>query len=223
MRAGANEEEYEMAAAWENFEQMKEDGTIVTVKVEESVKAGVVTHLDGVRAFIPASQLSTRHVDNLDDYVGKEIDVKVITAEEDGNRLVLSGRAVERERQKEARQKKMESIKVGAVLDGKVETIKPYGAFIDLGDGVSGLVHISQISQKRVESVEAVLKEGQDVKVKVIGIKDGKISLSMKALEAGASDRGNYRDDTPDYRQFVQRDKVTTNLGDLLKNIKLDN
>ena len=107
-------------------------------------------------------------------------------------------------------------------MDGKVESIQSYGAFIDLGDGLSGLVHISQISNKRVKSVEDVLKAGQDVKVKVIRIKDGKLSLSMKALEEGAEDASSERHDrTPDFK-LPKAENISTNLGSLLKNIKLD-
>ena len=108
---------------------------------------------------------------------------------------------------------------VGTVLEGKVETIKPYGAFVDLGNGISGLVHISQMSTKRVATPEEVCKEGDTVKVKITRVKDGKVSLSMKALEEAPAPA---EDDIPDISKFVTKEKATTNLGDLLKNIKLD-
>jgi small subunit ribosomal protein S1 len=105
-------------------------------------------------------------------------------------------------------------------MDGKVESIQSYGAFIDLGDGLSGLVHISQISGKRVKSVEDVLKVGQEVKVKVIRIKDGKLSLSMKALEENTEDDSSYerRDDF----KLPKAENISTNLGSLLKGLKLN-
>jgi small subunit ribosomal protein S1 len=102
------------------------------------------------------------------------------------------------------------------VTDGKVETIKPYGAFVSLGDGLSGLVHVSQISQKRIKTPADVLKEGDTVKVKVIAKKDGKISLSMKVFEeAPAEDTREERVEIP------KSEKLTTSLGDLFAKLKL--
>ena len=196
-----------------------ENKTVFTVPIDESVKAGVVTSLKGVRAFIPASQLSTSYVEDVNEWIGKEIDVVIITADREKQRLVLSGREAAKIKRDQARKEKIESLKVGTVLEGKVETIKPYGAFVDLGDGISGLVHISQMSTKRVATPEEVCKEGDVVKVKITRVKDGKVSLSMKALEEAPAPA---QDDIPDISKFVSREKATTSLGDLLKNIKLD-
>ena len=110
---------------------------------------------------------------------------------------------------------------VGSVLDGKVESLQPYGAFIDLGDGLSGLVHVSQISRARVKSPDAVLSVGQDVKVKVIAVKDGKLSLSMKALEAGAPEEEREETSFPKDYKLPKAEELGTSLGSLLKNIKL--
>lgn len=206
-------------AKWDAFEEMMENKTVFTVPIDESVKAGVVTSFKGVRAFIPASQLSTSYVEDVNEWIGKEIDVVIITADRDKQRLVLSGREAAKIKRDQARKDKIESLKVGTVLEGKVETIKPYGAFVDLGDGISGLVHISQMSVKRVATPEEVCKEGDVVKVKITRVKDGKVSLSMKALEEAPAPA---QDDIPDISKFVSREKATTSLGDLLKNIKLD-
>ena len=108
------------------------------------------------------------------------------------------------------------------MLDGKVESLKDYGAFIDLG-GATGLLHVSQISRKRVKTPADVLKEGQEVKVKIIKIGDGKISLSMRALEEPDdhfSGRNNTLEETGGFK-YEEKTRATTNLGDLLKNIKL--
>ena len=86
-----------------------------------------------------------------------------------------------KEKEKKAMQEKIANVKIGSVMKATVESLQNYGAFIRLEDGLSGLVHVSQISQKRVKAPKDVLKEGEEVKVKIIGIKDGKISLSMKA------------------------------------------
>ena len=118
--------------------------------------------------------------------------------------------------EKEAR---INAIEAGAVLTGKVESLMPYGAFIDLGDDISGLVHISQITQKRIESPAEVLKVGQEVNVKVLKVENGKISLSMKALEEVAPEE----EDTNGEETVSYKDEgdATTGLGALLAGLKL--
>ena len=206
-------------AKWDAFEKMMEDKVVFTVPIDESVKAGVVTSLKGVRAFIPASQLSTSYVEDTNEWIGKEIDVVIITADREKQRLVLSGREAAKIKRSQEKKARIEALAVGTVIEGKVETIKPYGAFVDLGNGISGLVHISQMSTKRIATPEEVCKEGDVVKVKVTKVKDGKVSLSMKALEEAPAPT---EDDIPELSQVVSHEKATTSLGDLLKNIKLD-
>ena len=206
-------------AKWDAFEKMMEDKVVFTVPIAESVKAGVVTSLKGVRAFIPASQLSTSYVEDTSEWIGKEIEVVIITADREKQRLVLSGREAAKIKRSQEKKARIEALAVGTVIEGKVETIKPYGAFVDLGNGISGLVHISQMSTKRIATPEEVCKEGDVVKVKVTKVKDGKVSLSMKALEEAPAPT---EDDIPELSQVVSHEKATTSLGDLLKNIKLD-
>ena len=111
-------------------------------------------------------------------------------------------------------EEKLANVKVGSVLTGKIESIQDYGAFVRLEDGLSGLVHVSQISQKRVKSPKDVLNTGDEVKVKVIGVKDGKISLSMKALEEVPEE--------PEEKVVIPKaENIGTSLGDLLKNLKI--
>ena len=176
----------ELDPVWATLQQYMDDKEVLNVKIGGVVNAGVIAYVDGVRGFIPASRLSLDHVDDLNEWLNKKIRVRVITVDPEKKRLVLSAREILRdEARAEAKQKEKEAfdqIKVGDVLDGKVENLKDYGAFIRLANGLSGLVHVSQISDKRVTSPEKVLKVGQDVQVKVIAIKDGKLSLSMKAL-----------------------------------------
>ena len=136
-------------AKWDEFEKMMEDKVVFTVPIDESVKAGVVTSLKGVRAFIPASQLSTSYVEDTNEWIGKEIDVVIITADREKQRLVLSGREAAKIKRSQERKARIDALSVGTVIEGKVETVKPYGVFVDLGNGISGLVHISQMSTKR--------------------------------------------------------------------------
>lgn len=168
---------------WDKFAAMMADRTIVNVKIAEIVKGGAVAYLEGVRAFIPASKLAAEYVENLEEYNGKTIEATVITADAEAKKLVLSGKEPARAKLQEEKNKKIARCEVGAVMDGTVDTLKEYGAFINLENGLSGLLHISQISNQRIKHPGAVLKEGQTVKVKIISIKDNKISLSMKALE----------------------------------------
>lgn len=201
---------------WERLEKLLEDQSNITVKITEAVKSGVTTFVEGIRGFIPASKLSLEYVENLEDWVGKEIQVRVITAEKEGSRLVLSAREILREKAAQERKQRISNVEIGLVTEGTVESLMPYGAFINLGNGLSGLVHISQISQQRIKHPSVVLKEGQKVKVKIIGVKDGKISLSMKALEDVAA-----KEIEEEVFEMPETESVSTSLASLFKNIKL--
>lgn len=202
--------------AWKKVAEYLENETVLDVKVGGVVNAGVIAYVEGLRGFIPASKLSLSYVENLEDFLNKEIQVRVITVDPEKKKLVLSAKEILREKAAEARKAKISNVEVGLVTEGKVESIQPYGAFIDLGDGLSGLVHVSQISEKRIKSPDVVLKVGDKVKVKVIAIKDGKLSLSMKALNDVAAEE--IREEKV---VLPKSEELTTSLGDLFKNIKL--
>ena len=202
--------------AWEKLKACMENGTNLTVKIGGVVKSGVIAYVEGIRGFIPASKLALGYVENLEDWLGKEIEVRVITVDEEKERLVLSARDILREKEREEKKARISNVQIGLVTEGTVETLQPYGAFIDLGNGLSGLVHVSQISEKRIKSPASVMNVGDKVKVKVINIKDGKLSLSMKALnEIAAEEIEEESYDLP------QSDGLTTSLGSLFANIKL--
>lgn len=203
--------------AWDKLKELMTRETIVKVRIKESVNGGVVTYLEGIRAFIPASQITSDYVEDTTGWVGKEIEVKVITVDKDKEKLVLSGKVVARAKEEEARNHRISMMVPGSVLEGTVESIKPYGAFISLGNGISGLVHISQICQKKIGSVNEVLKEGQKVKVKVLNTNDNKVSLSMKALEEELVDTEN----AGEVEEYVSGETAGTSLGDLLSKFKL--
>lgn len=204
--------------AWDKFAEMLEAGTVVTVKVKESVPSGVVAYLEGIRAFIPASQLALDYVEDTDAWIGKTVEVKVITADAENQKLVLSGKAVAREVAVEERNHKISMIVPGSVTEGTVESLMPYGAFISLGDGLSGLVHVSQICERRIKKPSEVLKEGQKVKVKVLNTNDNKISLSMKALEEEMVDT----EPVEEIETYTSGESVGTGLGALLSGLKFD-
>ena len=201
---------------WERLQQLQKDQSNIKVKVSEAVKSGVTAYVEGIRGFIPASKLSLNYVENLDEWVGREIEVRVVTADPEEKRLILSAKEILREKEAEERKTRISNVQVGLVTEGTVESLMPYGAFVNLGNGLSGLVHISQISQQRIKHPGSVLKDGQKVKVKVIGVNDGKISLSMKALEDVTA-----KEIEEETFEMPETEEATTSLGSLFKNIKL--
>ena len=203
--------------AWEKLQGMLDQETIISVRIKESVPSGVITYLEGIRAFIPASQICADYVEDTDTWIGKQIDVKVNTVDKEKAKLVLSGKAVAREREEEARNHRISMLVPGTVMEGTIEQIKPYGAFVALGNGISGLVHISQICQKRISSPNEVVKEGQKVKVKILNTNDNKVSLSMKALEEEMIDT----ESVEEVEEYVSNETAGTSLGDLLAKFKL--
>lgn len=203
--------------AWDKLKELMAQEAVVKVRIKESVKGGVVTYLEGIRAFIPASQIASDYVEDTSAWVGKEIEAKITTVDKEKDKLVLSGKAVAREKETEARNHKISMMVPGSVLEGTVESIMPYGAFISLGNGISGLVHISQICQKRIASPHEVLKEGQKAKVKVLNTNDNKVSLSMKALEEEMVDT----EDAGEVEEYISNETAGTSLGSLLAGLKL--
>ena len=156
-------------------------------------------------------------MEDLNTWLQKDVEAKIITVEPENQRLVLSAKAVAREKERMERKKKIDDLKVGTVVEGTVENLMPYGAFVDIGDGISGLIHISQLSQKRVKSPEEVVKEGQKVTVKITKVANGKVSLSMKALADDAEAARRAKEVGVEYTE----EAAGTSLGDLLANIKL--
>ena len=203
--------------AWDVLAEYKEQEKKVTVKVNEAVNAGVVAYLEGIRGFIPASQLDLGYVEDVTPYVGKTLTVKVTEADKEKEKLILSAKAVLREAAKEEHDHKVAMIVPGTILEGTVESLQTYGAFVDLGDGLNGLVHISQICQKRIKKPSEVLKVGDAVKVKVLNTNKGKISLSIKAVE---EDREAEEMESLEAQEYSSDESVGTSLGELFKNLK---
>lgn len=209
------EDHFDDANPWNIVVDYMEKGTILPLKVEGVVNGGVIVMLEGLRGFVPASQLSLSYVENLEDFLLQEVTLQVIEADQSNNRLVLSARNILKEKARQAKEALLASVAVGSVVTGTVESLQSYGAFVKLENGLSGLVHISQISDKRIKAASDVLTVGQSVDAKVIGINNGKISLSMKALIE------------PEVEEVIEEveipvaENIGTSLGDLFKNIKL--
>lgn len=203
------------AEKWAELITMMQEKTVVNVKVKEAVKGGLVTYVEEIQGFIPASQISTQYVEKLEDWVGKHLDVIAITVDPEKKKLVLSGKAVMKEKEEAEKSAKLAAVKVGAVVEGTVDSLKDYGAFVNLEGGLSGLLHVSQISKQRIKHPGVVLQEGQTVTVKITAVKDGKISLSMKALE---TEEKVQEEEVFDYKETGT---AVTGLGALLKGLKL--
>ncbi|WP_312144653.1 30S ribosomal protein S1 [Lysinibacillus capsici] len=171
--------------AWDTLEQQFTAGEIFEAEVKDIVKGGLVVDL-GVRGFVPASLVEDYFVDDFEGYKGQTLSFKIVELDKDKNRLILSHRAVVEAEKASQKKNVINQIKAGDVLDGKVQRLASFGAFIDLG-GIDGLVHISQVSHEHVSDVSEVLAEGQDVKVKVLSVdpENERISLSIKETIPG--------------------------------------
>lgn len=211
------EEHFDDANPWNIIADYLEKKTVLPVKIEGIVNGGAIAIVEGIRGFIPASQLSLSYVENLEEYLLKDIEVQVIEADQSENRLILSARNLLKEQARKEKEALINSVAVGSVMTGKVETLQNYGAFVSLENGLSGLVHVSQISDKRIKTPADVLEVGQEVNVKVIGIKEGKISLSIKAL----IEKEKKEEEEAAKVEIPKAENIGTSLGDLFKNIQL--
>ena len=165
---------------WDDIEKKFENGETITAPVTQVVKGGLVVDA-GVRGFIPASMISDRYVEDLNQYKGQELKLQIVEIEPSENGLILSHKEAAKEEREAQRKEAMDKLTVGETVEGKVARLTNFGAFIDLG-GVDGLVHVSEISYDHVNKPSDVLKVGQDVKVKVLDVDEehGRISLSIK-------------------------------------------
>jgi small subunit ribosomal protein S1 len=166
--------------AWERVRQLQKEDATVRATIFATNRGGALVRNEGLRGFIPGSHISTRKPK--EELVGEELPLKFLEVDEDRNRLVLSHRRALVER-------KMNKLEVGEVVVGTVRGIKPYGAFIDIG-GVSGLLHISEISHEHVDTPHSVFNVNDEVKVMIIDLdaERGRISLSTKQLEPNPGD-----------------------------------
>ncbi|MDD6420755.1 30S ribosomal protein S1 [uncultured Lactobacillus sp.] len=169
--------------AYDKLQKDFEEGKTIEGKVTSSVRGGLLVDV-GTRGFLPASLISNRFVSDLKPYIGKTIKVKITEIDPAKNRLILSHKELIEEEREQAFENVASQLVVGDVVEGRVSRLTNFGSFVDIG-GVDGLVHISEISYKHVDKPSDVLKVGQDVKVKVIGIDNDRhrISLSIKQTE----------------------------------------
>src|SRR4051794_7377644 len=169
--------------AWRRIEAAADSGQPVIGTVIEVVKGGLIIDL-GVRGFLPASLVDIRRVPNLDEYMGTEIESKVIELNRSRNNVVLSRRAVLEEERKEQRQQILDRLQPGLIIEGQISNIVDFGAFVDL-DGIDGLIHISELSWSHVNHPSEILNIGDEVQVKVLDIDRDRqrISLGLKQTQ----------------------------------------
>ncbi len=169
--------------AWGTIEQIKEEDGVVTGTVIEVVKGGLILDI-GLRGFLPASLVEMRRVRDLQPYVGKEIEAKIIELDKNRNNVVLSRRAWLEQTQSEVRQNFLTQLQKGQVRKGVVSSIVNFGAFVDLG-GVDGLVHVSELSWKHIDHPSEVVAVGDEVTVEVLDVDMDRerVSLSLKATQ----------------------------------------
>lgn len=171
----------EAEVALENIEQLYKNHEHFVVKVKEVVKGGVIANLQGMRAFIPGSQITDVYVEDLNEFVGKEIEVEIIEFNPKNKKLVLSGKAIAKAKTQQAKKERFDSIIEGEKYTGTVTKLMPYGAFVNIG-GVEGLVHNTDLSWTRIKHPSDVVKEGDKLNVTVLSIdkEKGKIALGAK-------------------------------------------
>ncbi|MBI4099859.1 S1 RNA-binding domain-containing protein [Candidatus Microgenomates bacterium] len=170
---------------WQKAQELLSSGEPVNVKGVEVNKGGLVVEFEGVRGFVPGSQLSGEHQAEINKLLNRVISVKVIEVDEKQNRLIFSEKAVTGAADLAQKLKDLRSkIKIGEKYSGKVAAVMPYGIFVTLESGADGLVHISEVTWQKVENLTELFKTGDEVEVMVLGINetDGKLNLSIKQL-----------------------------------------
>ncbi|OYD09735.1 30S ribosomal protein S1 [Paludifilum halophilum] len=175
--------------AWDELQRKFETGESLEAEVADVVKGGLVVDL-GVRGFIPASLVERHFVEDFSDYKGRTLTLKVIEIDPEKNKLILSRKAVLDEELDRKKEETLDSLEAGMVLDGTVQRLTDFGAFVDIG-GVDGLVHVSELAWHRVEHPSEALSEGEEVQVKVLKVdkENERISLSIKETQPGPWDK----------------------------------
>ncbi len=178
------------ARAWDNMRKWMKESLTIKAKVLSANKGGVMMQVGAIAGFMPVSQLSPDHyprvtggdknriLDKLRELSGKEFEVKVIDVDEKDEKLIVSERAVWEDSQKAV----LEAYKIGDIVDGEISALTSFGAFMKFGDGLEGLVHISEIAWQRIDHPKDVLKVGDQVKAQIIQLDHSKIYLSLKRL-----------------------------------------
>lgn len=177
--------QHETEEAYSELQSKKDNDEVIQAEVIEVVPAGLVVNV-GARGFIPASLISTQFVEDLNQFDGQTLDVKVEDVDPSNNRIILNRRVLEEAAEKEEILKNFDSLEEGSVVEGEVVRTTNFGAFVNV-NGIDGLVHISEISYERVESVEDAVNIGDTVNVKILSVDKDNERLSLSIKQAGES------------------------------------
>ncbi len=207
------------------WDELKEDynkRTEFEVKIIEAVPAGVVAYVKGIRGFIPASQLALTYVEDTQSYVGMTISVVIMELQPKERKLILSAKIIEKERALLQKTQRIGRLTTGDVVEGTIERMESYGVFIAMGEGLTGLCHISQITNKFIKSPKEVLKLGETVKAKILKIEGDRISLSIKALKEDEPEEEDTTYEIPaEYSASSEESTDESPFAKLLKGVKL--
>ncbi len=171
----------DMQSTWEELEAKYADNQSITAEVSQVVKGGLLVDL-GVRGFIPASHVSRDFVDNLEQYVGQPLELKIIELDRQKNNVVLSHKELLEERYQQVKEEVFNNLQEDTVVEGVVRRITNFGAFVDVGGGVEGLLHVSEMAHSRVKHPSDVVAEGDEINVMVLNVdqENERISLGLK-------------------------------------------
>ena len=174
------------AATRKQLDEAYRAGLPVEGRVEKSIKGGFEVRVGGQRAFCPISQIDTAFTEDPSIHEGQAYTFRIIEFRDDGKNLVVSRRAILEEEQREIAEEIRRTIVPGADLPGRVVSVRPYGAFVDLGGGIQGLLHVSEMGWSRISNPATVVQPGDEIKVRILDVDDekGKISLGLKQLQA---------------------------------------
>lgn len=211
-----SKKEAESEYSWDKLRQMKDEETVIEGTVTETVRAGAIMYVEGIRGFIPASRLDVKYVEDTAPFQGRKLRVRITEVDEERQKLILSAREIAAEAFVAEQAANISRLSVGSIVTGRVESLQKYGAFVDIGNGISGLLHISEICEQRINHPKAVLRTGQEVTVMIIRIQDGKVSLSMKAVDA-AKEQETEEEAVEYHSEYVPNNPFADLLKDFMK------
>lgn len=205
---------------WDILQKDFEERKIFTVKVHSATNGGVIAYVREMRGFIPASQLALSYVEAPEEYVGKTLEVIILELDKAKEKCILSAKTLLKEKAALEKSNRIGRLTVGAILPGTIERMENYGVFVNIGEGLTGLVHISQITDKFIKSPKEVVKLGEQVNVKILAIEGDRIRLSIKATQEKTEDTPDIpADDEP--LEYHDADEPSGYMASLLKDIQL--